>query len=225
MAVIRKLIKGLVCGFVAIAASLAFAVPAYGSGAYQVVYDGDSERLVSADDDFFSHFDVMMPGDVLSGTVDISNDGDSTQDAYFYTRPLDAANRAEADDLLNKIVLTISSENSGKLIYEGELRADDLSHAVHLGTFAPGDEDVLSFRLQVPAELGNEYAMAENAVNWVFATQEVTSGEESGSKAGSLRQTGDDTATVALAATSGILLASAFIFPYMRHRGRQVASE
>lgn len=221
----------------ALLVSFALAAPAHAaSGAYEVVYEGDAMQLVSAEDDFFAHFDVMMPGDELTGFVSVSNDGETAQDIWFYANPLDAANRAEADLLLDEIELCIYSRKTGEVVYEGELRADGLNDPVHLGTFSHGDEDVLNFRLYVPAELGNEFAMASNAVNWVFAAEDAaapvdgsrTMGEdstgESQPQGGIFHKTGDGAAATALmAGVASSLLSSVGLAVIARRRNWQEA--
>ena len=50
---------------------------------------------------------------------------------------------------------------------------DGLAENVLLGTFEKGDSTVLTAKLSVPIELGNEYANRVGEVDWVFVAEEL----------------------------------------------------
>lgn len=182
---LTRALAGIGCLIISalIAASLldtAFAA----EGDYSVEYRGKQAGLVG-DADFFAHAGSLLPGDEISGTVTVSNADATPQKFYFSTEQTGAANRAEANELLDLMALSITSERMGE-VYSGPLRATALEGGVCLGTFAKGQSDTLTFSVSTPEGLDNEYAMAQNSVKWVLSTQDAP--KEPG---GIFGQTGD----------------------------------
>ena len=150
-------------------------------------YDGFVEG------DLFENFKEIMPGDVLTQTVFITNEWRSWDYIRLYIdgllhdeegNPISAAVLEEltADerrdmeteleymhDFLAQLTLTV--ENGGKVIYEGapcNLEDGFEGSPVYLGRVNYGKTVQLDITLEVPATLGNEYANRIGEVDWVF---------------------------------------------------------
>lgn len=138
---------------------------AYAKDGYQVSYEGSAKGLVSPDQDFFAHFDVLMPGDTATGSVQVRNNGQTAQSLGFRADP-EGSSPTEPADLLQKLQLTVTSGKA--CLYKGSLAADELGSTVELGSFEPQEEADLDFAVSCPADLGNSYALSSADVRWVF---------------------------------------------------------
>lgn len=175
----------LACLFSLIFYSNAYAVT------YTVKYVGGAENFISDENNLFSHFDQLMPGDTVNGELELHNGSPNEVSVYFFTEEGEK-NRESADDLFDKISLLI--KNGDKVIYDGTLRGAELKDAVLLGNLNPGDHHELFYEISVPTDLNNEYELAENEVIWNFQVQEVekpgTIGQHKSNS--NLSQTGDN---------------------------------
>lgn len=152
---------------------------------FEIVYQSDSGKLIKNSDDFFKNFPYMMPGDTYSDEVSIENSSSNSIKLYF---------RSEAEDeseLLDKVLLTISTEIEGKreVVYEGNLRAVELSKDVILGEIGSNGTGKFKFEISVPAELNNKYSFENSYVKWVFSTEPIKNTKPSGT--GRSAKTGD----------------------------------
>ncbi len=136
-----------------------------------VEFRGDVYKLMSVPDDFFRNFAKAMPGDVLEDSVSIDNTTDRAAEILFSTG-LEGQSEEQLD-LLERIGLELIF--NGRSIYSGDLKASGLNESISLGEFAPGEGGVLDFRLSVPAELDNDYALRDAAVKWIFSVRENSS--------------------------------------------------
>lgn len=180
--------------------SLILIVPVAHAQEYSVEYKGGAESFITNEKDFFAHFGSLLPGDNKSGTINLLNNTDHKTAMFFYTEESDAANREEADKILDEINLHIVNGDSD--IYEGELRALNLREAVQIAVLEPGEQSSITYNIAVPEELGNEYEYATNQVAWVFQAVDMqdTTGANSNSLNGSsFDKTGETTLYVAIA--------------------------
>ena len=76
----------------------------------RVVYEGDSQKLFSEPEDFFTNFPVMLPGDAYEETAVLQNTADKPVKLYFRG----ASEETADNDLLEQIGLTITTEIAGK---------------------------------------------------------------------------------------------------------------
>ena len=125
---------------------------------FQVVYKGGSQGLVRVGDDFFSHWGILMPGDVLTDTVELKNEFEYPITMYFSIEKL-------VDDKLAKAI-RIEIKDGDKVIFEGSL-ADALNE-VEIAYLKKGESKTLTYTLTVPAELQNEYALLKTKTKWIF---------------------------------------------------------
>lgn len=135
------------------------------SKTFQIVYQGDAEKLISNSKDFFLNIPYLMPGDTYSDTVVLKNDGKDAIKLYFRSASKD-------EDILRKIQLTIYTEIDGdkKTVYTGNLLAKDLAEDVVLGELKSKSEGKFHFEIHIPAELNNKYNLAACSVQWIFST-------------------------------------------------------
>lgn len=134
----------------------------------EVEYQGESGSLITNEKDFFVNFPVLMPGDKYSDSAVLENNGEEDVDLYFHTEIM------EESPLLDEIMLEITAEVKGesRKVYQGDLRAEELSSGQILCVLPPGSTGNLGFRISVPEEMDNQYADLESCVKWVFATEE-----------------------------------------------------
>lgn len=128
-----------------------------------VVYEGDSKKLISSPDDFFSGFATLTPGDVMEGTFSLKNTADKNQTFFFKTEVLEPEN-----DLLNKMQLKITAD--GKEIYSGSLNSQELKEYVELCKLGKDKAQNVNFQVSVPKELDNQYTLNAGKVKWYFKT-------------------------------------------------------
>lgn len=145
-----------------------------------IEFRGDSHKLVTTEDNFFSDLNQMLPGDTLDGKATIKNAGGRRTEIFFTTEP----ENINEDDAIEKEALeriTMKISIGDKVIFDGPLSKS--CENVSLGKYGDGDSAQLSFELQVPADMTNEFNMQELGVKWVFSAEEEPE----------IIKTGDDT--------------------------------
>lgn len=170
---------------------LGIGAPAYAEGI--VSYQGGAEKFVFlpgssyTDTDLFDGFKNVMPGDTLTQTVEVRNRFLGTGSVRIYLRavahdeqenPLSEAVAASGEtvatmsDFLSKLYMEVWQGDS--CIFTGSPdELDGLKNNVLLGTVARFKSTTLTIKLEVPAELGNEYANRVGEVDWVFTAEEL----------------------------------------------------
>ena len=143
--------------------------------------------------DLFDGFKGVMPGDELTETVKILNKATDCDYINVYMRAVvhhetdnsltvngnedgEVAGRrggetvASMQDFLSKLTMRIY--NGDELIYNSSPdKAGALADNVFLGSLKTGENLDLKVELDVPAELGNEYADRVGEVDWVFLVE------------------------------------------------------
>ena len=135
-----------------------------GDGQFSIVYKGGSEGLVRLGDDFFANWGDLMPGDELDGTAEITNRMNLPVKIFFKTE-------SDGDAELFKLI-KITIKNGSNTVYDGPL-SGNVSPAVLLKEYKPGESTKLSYHLSVPAEIDNAHALSEFKVVWTFSAEEV----------------------------------------------------
>lgn len=152
--------------------------------AFSVVFENGAEGLVRTGDDFFSNWSTLMPGDVVSDTVQLKNS---------YHRPVTLYFRSEtvSDNALAK-ALRMKIMAGDKTIYDGTLNGA-VSEKVELARLQSGQETTLTYTLTVPAELNNAYALADTQTKWIFSAElRISSGGGDGGGSSSGGHSGSD---------------------------------
>ena len=170
---------------------LGIGATAYADGT--VSYQGGAEKFVFlpgssyTDTDLFDGFKGVMPGDTLTQTVEVRNRFLGTGSVRIYLRavahdeqenPLSSAVAASGEtvatmsDFLSQLYMEVWQGD--QCIYTGSPdELDGLKNNVLLGTIPRFKSTTLTVKLQVPAELGNEYANRVGEVDWVFTAEEL----------------------------------------------------
>ena len=136
---------------------------------FSITYEGDSNKLIKNEDDFFMNFPVLLPGDTYTDTLLFTNDSNRKVNLYFRTAS------PEGTDLLNKVTLKITKQigDNKEVIYDGDLRATKLYANMLLAVIDKGKSGSLTYEIHVPEELQNPYSIMEDYVMWVFATDRI----------------------------------------------------
>lgn len=154
-------------------------------GSFSIAFKGGAEGLVKTGDNFFSNWPNLMPGDVISDRITLKNDYSRRVEIFFRSEALTDSELAKA------IGLTIS--NSEGTVYSGTL-ADSVSEDISVAELYKGDEEVLTYTVSVPDDLGNDFAMNELKTKWIFTADVKSpgSGSISGSYGGGSQWTDSD---------------------------------
>ena len=136
---------------------------------FSITYEGDSNKLIKNEDDFFMNFPVLLPGDTYTDTLLFTNNSNRKVNLYFRTAS------PEGTDLLNKVTLKITKPigDNKEVIYDGDLRATKLYENMLLAVIDKGKSGSLTYEIHVPEELQNPYSIMEDYVMWVFATDRI----------------------------------------------------
>ena len=170
---------------------LGIGAPAYADGT--VSYKGGAEKFVFlpgssyTDTDLFDGFKGVMPGDTLTQTIEVRNRFLGTGSVKIYlravahdeqTNPLSKEVAATGEtvatmsDFLSKLYMEVWQ--GGTRIYTGTPdQLDGLKNNVLLASVPRFGSVTLTVKLQVPKELGNEYANRVGEVDWVFTAEEL----------------------------------------------------
>lgn len=170
---------------------LGIGAPAYADGT--VSYKGGAEKFVFlpgsgyTDTDLFDGFKNVMPGDTITQTVEVRNRFLGTGSVNIYlravahdeqTNPLSKEVAATGEtvatmsDFLSKLYMEVWQGD--KCIYTGTPdQLDGLKNNVLLASVPRFGSVTLTVKLQVPIELGSEYANRVGEVDWVFTAEEL----------------------------------------------------
>lgn len=175
----------------------------YNGQAEKFTFEPGSEYT---DSDLFNNFKNVMPGDKLSETIIVTNKAkdcdyvklymkavahDEEGNPLTYSEPFEAADgkdqagvAGQRDETVATMAdflaqLSMKVYNGGTLIYEASPdELDGLAEYVALGTFRNGEATTLNVELEVPIELGNEYANRVGEVDWVFMVEALDAPDE-----------------------------------------------
>lgn len=142
---------------------------------FEVVYEGDADKLMTNTDDFFINFPTMLPGDTYRDTVHLNNDSADKITMYFRT------NYHEKTELLDQIQLKIWTDMNGKetVIYEGPLSSEELLNNITLIKMGKNKSGEMNFELKVPGHLDNSFSLEACDVQWIFSTVKELPPQES----------------------------------------------
>ena len=131
--------------------------------------------------DLFGSFKNVMPGDTVTETITFTNSAADCDFVNLYMRA--EAHDETANPLSPKIAeketvvtmteflskLSMKVWNGTELIYDASPdELDGLKTNKFLGTYRSGEKATLKVELNVPIELGNEYANRVGEVDWIF---------------------------------------------------------
>lgn len=133
-----------------------------------VEFNGKAHKLLAVPSNFFHNIKRAMPGDVYEDEIALLNTTECDAELFFRTEVMEQSE--EQMELLKKIQLQIRMNQ--QILYDGNLLSKELENSISLGDYAPGSEGSLNFRIEIPAELNNAYALREADVKWIFSVKE-----------------------------------------------------
>lgn len=162
---------------------VALAAPAFAATA-SITYKGQKDQFVfDPSTDLFRNFKGVMPGDTLEQSITFTNKSTDSNYVKLYVRavahdtsnPLtkpvkDNENIPSMEDFLSQLDMEVYCGK--KQIFKAS--PDELGgmkNKVLLGTFKKNASATLTVKLNVPIELGNEYANRMGEVDWIFTVE------------------------------------------------------
>lgn len=203
----------VVCALVVACAPTSIAL----ADAGEVVWTGDADAFGSAQGSLFEPWNNAVPGDELDGEAVVRNDSNSEVIVYCEATGVTQGDRAA--DLAAVMPLKVT-DDEGAVLYVGQLDGAAMDSVVSLGTIAPGESRTLYFDSEVPAEVGNELALADTQVGWRFTVEELSDDQDAGILGLLLDKTGRaGSLMLGVAAAAGALVAVVVAFVVYRRKG------
>lgn len=188
----KSMLKRISSLALAVLLVLALGVPAFAADT-AVTYTDDGFQFGTGSNtytktDLFDNFKTVMPGDSLTQNIEIRNTAKNCDYINVYLRaevhdeegnPLTVDSDetvATMQDFLKQLTMRIY--NGTELIYESTPdQAGALAENVLLGKLLTGESLKLKVELDVPMDLGNEYAFRTGEVDWVFLAEAIEFGK------------------------------------------------
>ena len=162
---------------------VALAAPAFAATA-SITYKGQKDQFVfDPSTDLFRNFKGVMPGDTLEQSITFTNKSTDSNYVKLYVRAVahDTSNPLtkpvkdnetipSMEDFLSQLEMEVYCGK--KQIFKAS--PDELGgmkNKVLLGTFKKNASATLTVKLNVPIELGNEYANRMGEVDWIFTVE------------------------------------------------------
>ena len=162
---------------------VALATPAF-AATPSITYKGQKDQFVfDPSTDLFRNFKGVMPGDTLEQSITFTNKSTDSNYVKLYVRAVahDTSNPltkpvkenetiASMEDFLSQLDMEVYCGK--KQIFKAS--PDELGgmkNKVLLGTFKKNASATLTVKLNVPIELGNEYANRMGEVDWIFTVE------------------------------------------------------
>ena len=162
---------------------VALAAPAFAATA-SITYKGQKDQFVfDPSTDLFRNFKGVMPGDTLEQSITFTNKSTDSNYVKLYVRAVahDSSNPLtkpvkdnetipSMEDFLSQLDMEVYCGK--KQIFKAS--PDELGgmkNKVLLGTFKKNASATLTVKLNVPIELGNEYANRMGEVDWIFTVE------------------------------------------------------
>lgn len=172
---VSKLFMTALCVFALLVQVLTFAYAAGGDKSSVTYKDGMRVFTFSPGSDYsgtdlFENFKGVMPGDSIHQPITVVNHRENKVKINVYIRSLGAHD--DSEDLLSMMNLTVKSGNS-TLFDAPANETATLTDWVLLGTLMPGGTADLDVTLDVPIEMGNDFADRIGYLDWQFMIEEI----------------------------------------------------
>jgi len=119
-----------------------------------------------------------MPGDSLTEQIVLKNAKSTGMKVKVYMRALGA--QEDTGDFLSQMTLTVRKNGKATLFEAPADEKAQLKDWVALGTLSPGGEATLDVTLDVPIEMGNDYAQQIGYLDWQFKIEEISDTPKTG---------------------------------------------
>lgn len=130
-----------------------------------IQYENNTKKYINVPDNFVEDLSKMMPGDNKAEQLKIENT-DKKSAEYFLS--IDNANLSENEkNLLKQITIKIKN-SKGQEIFSGNMAE---LNKISLGTYKKSEGDKLTVEIQVPENLGNEFAGINPSLIWKFSAK------------------------------------------------------
>lgn len=171
----KRCFKTAIFILVMVALMMCVTVPAFAEG--KVTYAGQSKGFIFepgseySPTDLFSEYKGVMPGDSIDDKILIKNDPDKEVKINLYMRSLGA--QENTNEFLSKMTLTVDQEGKSNLFKAPADQKATLEDWVFLGTIYSGGEITLNINLNVPIEVGDDFADQIGYLDWQFKIDEL----------------------------------------------------
>ena len=138
----------------------------------KVTYENSANLYIDIGDQFFRNVGKILPGDVLTQDVNISNPSAEEIECFVSIDKLKDISQKSVE-LLEKMNLTIS--DGDKTLYNGKLIGNE---NISLGKYKSKDKNTLKFTINIPKDIGNDYASIESGIYWKFSINKEDAKQE-----------------------------------------------
>ena len=130
---------------------------------FNIIYNDDVKGMVKNFDSFFNDVENLMPGDCYEDVLEIQNNTNKEQVVYFSTKC------TTNEKFLNHVVFTIINDN-GDVVLGGNLGENK---EIMLDVLEAYTNSKITFRIEVPKSINNEFVLDKSAVKWAFSTKNI----------------------------------------------------
>lgn len=130
----------------------------------KVQYENGANDFIDIPEDFFAGLSELMPGDELTESVTLKPVPNNTT-FYCSVKPKDE-NNAQIIELMKKLELEVKL--NGNTTYEGNL--NQLKNQ-SIGALPTGSEGTCVFKIKLPENANNQFAMLGTTLVWDFGTK------------------------------------------------------
>lgn len=116
-------------------------------------YENKTNDDIEISNDFLSGMAKIMPGDIYTSSIKLSNSSKNNAEYYFKISLDNAIDNENLQSLLNELKLILTNQFD-EIIYNGKLGSEN---KISLGKYNIGQNDKINFKILVPNELSNKY--------------------------------------------------------------------
>lgn len=139
-----------------------------------VTYGNASQFIFNPNDgDLFENFKGVMPGDVLSQKIILSNKLSSKDITLYMRAEVDEKYKDFLDYITIRVELFNNDNKDGKVLAENKASVPGtLEDNTSLGTYSPNESGYLMVTISVDKSMGNEFKKASGIIDWIFSAEE-----------------------------------------------------